>query len=262
MLMGQMMRRPLHVIDLLRHGAELHPAAEIVSVRTEGDIHRQGYGETLARAGQLAHGLAGLGIAPGDRVATLAWNGHRHFELYYGLAGMGAACHTINSRLSAEQMLYIIGHAEDRALCFDLTFLPILEGLAPQLPDDLRLICMTDRAHMPQSALRLLCYEELLVGHDAAYPWPEFDENAACGLCYTSGTTGPPKGALYSDRSSVLHAFSIAIALRDVCARARGSCPSCRSCTSTPGGCPMQRRSSGPRWSCRVRRSTGRRSSG
>jgi fatty-acyl-CoA synthase len=215
MLMGQMMQRPLQVIELLRHGAELHPGAEVVSVRCEGDIHRQSYGETLARAGQLAHALAGLGIAPGDRVATLAWNGHRHFELYYGLAGMGAVCHTINPRLSAEQMLYIIGHAEDRALCFDLTFLPILEGLAPDLPEGLHLICMTDRAHMPQSALPLLCYEDLLAEQDAAYPWPELDENAACGLCYTSGTTGHPKGALYSHRSSVLHAFSIAIALRE-----------------------------------------------
>jgi len=215
MLMGQMMQRPLQVIELLRYGAELHPGAEIVSVRCEGDVHRQGYAESLARAGRLAHALRGQGVRAGDRVATLAWNGHRHFELYYGLAGMGAVCHTINPRLSPEQMLYIIGHAVDRVICFDLTFLPLVEGLAPQLPDDMVYICMTDDAHMPESALPLLCYEALLAAEDAGYPWPDLDENAACGLCYTSGTTGNPKGALYSHRSSVLHAFSVAVALGD-----------------------------------------------
>jgi len=214
MLVGQMMQRPLQVIELLRYGAERHGTGEIVSVRCEGDLHRETYAEAYVRAGQLAHGLAGLGVAAGDRVATLAWNGHRHFELYYAISGMGAACHTINPRLSAEQMLYILGHAENRVICFDLTFLTIVEGLAPHLPEDMRYVCMTDAPHMPQSDLPLICFEDLLNGADPVYPWPVLDENAACGLCYTSGTTGHPKGSLYSQRSTVLHALTICIELQ------------------------------------------------
>ncbi|MDD9741460.1 MULTISPECIES: long-chain fatty acid--CoA ligase [Marinovum] len=213
-MMGQMMQRPLQVIELLRYGAEIFPEAGLVSALCEGGRHRQSYPETLARTAQLAHGLAGLGIVPGDRVATLAWNTHRHFELYYATAGMGAVVHTINPRLSPEQMLYVIGHAGDAAICADLTFVPILEALAPQLPEGIRLIVMTDRAHMPDSPLDLICYEELLAGQPETYHWPETDENAAIGLCYTSGTTGHPKGALYSHRSTVLHAFAITLALR------------------------------------------------
>ncbi|WP_417525110.1 long-chain fatty acid--CoA ligase [Marinovum sp.] len=213
-MMGQMMQRPLQVIELLRYGAEVFPEAGIVSALCEGGRHRQSYPETLARTAQLAHGLASLGIGTGDRVATLAWNTHRHFEIYYATAGMGAVVHTINPRLSPEQMLYVIGHAGDRAICADLTFVPILEALAPQLPEGIRLIVMTDRAHMPESKLDLICYEELLDGQSERYDWPETDENAAIGLCYTSGTTGHPKGALYSHRSTVLHAFSITLALR------------------------------------------------
>ena len=140
---------------------------------------------------------------------------HRHVELYYGVSGMGAVCHTINPRLAPEQMRYIIGHAEDRVLCFDLTFVPLVEALAPQLPGDMIYICMTDAAHMPQSDLAMLCYEDLLAGEDTTFPWPEFDENAAAALCYTSGTTGDPKGTLYSHRSTVLHAMFIALALSE-----------------------------------------------
>lgn len=213
-MMGQMMQRPLQVIELLRYGAEVFPEAGIVSALCEGGRHRQSYPQTLARTAQLAHGLASLGIGTGDRVATLAWNTHRHFEIYYATAGMGAVVHTVNPRLSPEQMLYVIGHAGDRVICADLTFVPILEALAPQLPEGIRLIVMTDRAHMPESALDLICYEELLDGQPESYDWPETDENAAIGLCYTSGTTGHPKGALYSHRSTVLHAFSITLALR------------------------------------------------
>ncbi|MCC1491669.1 long-chain fatty acid--CoA ligase [Cognatishimia sp. F0-27] len=212
-MQGMMMTMPMRIIEILQYGAELHPGAEIVSVRTEGDIHRETYAEAYARAGQLAHGLAGLGIAPGDRVATLAWNGYRHFELYYAISGMGAVCHTINPRLSAEQMLYIITHAEDRVLCLDLTFVPLIEALADQLPADLKFVLMTDRAHMPDSAVDFLCYEELLDGQPAAYDWPMLDETAAAGLCYTSGTTGNPKGALFSQRSTVLHALWLSIAI-------------------------------------------------
>ena len=157
--------------------------------------------------------LAGLGISQGDRVATLAWNGYRHFELYYGISGMGAICHTINPRLPAEQLLYILGHAEDRVLFLDTTFVPLAEALADHLPKGLTLVVMTDRAHMPDSTLDLLCYEELLEGQPAEYDWPDLPEDTAASLCYTSGTTGHPKGALYSHRSTVLHAFYIAISV-------------------------------------------------
>ncbi|MGX9355444.1 long-chain-fatty-acid--CoA ligase [Roseobacteraceae bacterium S113] len=215
MLKGQMMGQPLQVIELLRYGAESFPQAEIVSLRCEGDIHRESYADAYERAGQLAQALGRLGITSGDRVATLAWNGHRHFELYYGVSGMGAVIHTMNPRLSPEQMLYIIGHAQDKAICFDLTFLPIIEGLRAHLPDDMVFICMTDRAHMPESAVDLLCYEDLLAAEEGAMTWPVLDENAATGLCYTSGTTGNPKGALYSHRSTVLHAMSVALVLRE-----------------------------------------------
>jgi acyl-CoA synthetase (AMP-forming)/AMP-acid ligase II len=212
-MQGMMMNMPLRIIDILQFAAVSHPGAEIVSVRTEGDIHRETYAESYARAGQLAHGLAALGVQGGDRVATLAWNGYRHFELYYAISGMGAVCHTINPRLSAEQMLYIIGHAEDKVLCIDLTFVPILEALADQLPTGLTLVAMTDRAHMPDSALDLLCYEELLAGQPETFDWPVVPEDTAAGLCYTSGTTGHPKGALYSHRSTVLHALFVAISV-------------------------------------------------
>ncbi|MGR3270669.1 long-chain fatty acid--CoA ligase [Thalassococcus profundi] len=214
-MQGMMMNQPLSIIEILRYAAEAHPGGEVVSVRTEGDLHRESYAEAYARAAQLAHGLTGLEIAQGDRVATLAWNGHRHFELYYGVSGMGAVCHTINPRLSAEQMLYIIHHAGDRVLCFDTTFLPIVEGIADQLPKGLHLVAMTDRAHMPESPLNLLCYEELLDGQDTTFDWPQLPEDTAAALCYTSGTTGNPKGALYTHRSTVLHAMGESIALKD-----------------------------------------------
>ena len=212
-MQGLMMNRPLAIIDVLAYGAEAHPGAGIVSVRTEGDIHRETYAEAYARAAQLAHGLAGIGVGQGDRVATLAWNGYRHFELYFAISGMGAVCHTINPRLSAEQMLYIIGHAGDSVLCLDLTFVPLIEALATHLPEGLKLVLMTDRAHMPDSAIPFLCYEDLLDGQPTTYDWPELPEDTAAALCYTSGTTGNPKGALYSHRSTVLHAMSIAITI-------------------------------------------------
>lgn len=210
---AMMMNRPLSVIEGLRYAAESHGDGEIVSVRTEGDLHRQSYAKTFARTGQLAHGLDALGVGQGDRVATLAWNGYRHFELYYAISGMGAVCHTINPRLSAEQMLYIMGHAEDRVLFVDVTFIPILEALADQLPRDLELVAMTDAAHMPDSKLDLICYEDILADHPAEYDWPVLPENTAAGLCYTSGTTGNPKGSLYSHRSTVLHALFVAVTL-------------------------------------------------
>ncbi|KMK66055.1 long-chain-fatty-acid--CoA ligase [Puniceibacterium sp. IMCC21224] len=212
-MQGLMMNQPLSIIEILRYASSAHPGAGIVSVRTEGDIHRETYFEAYQRAARLAHGMAALGINGGDRVATLAWNGYRHFELYYALSGMGAICHTINPRLSAEQMLYILGHAQDRILCFDTTFAPMIEAMKDQLPKGLRLVAMTDRAHMPETSLDLLCYEVLLDGQPDSYDWPTLPEETAAALCYTSGTTGHPKGALYSHRSTVLHAMTVAITL-------------------------------------------------
>jgi len=208
-MQGLMMHRDLKVIDILRHAAEVHPGEGIVSARVEGDLHRQSYPQTLARGAQLAHALTGLGIRTGDRVATLAWNGHRHVELYYATAGLGAVCPTINPRLSREQLLYIIAHAQDRLLCVDADLLPLVEGLAPDLPEGLRLVVLADRAHMPETALDALCYEEMLAAQPTEYDWPDLPEDTACGLCYTSGTTGHPKGALYSHRSTVLHAMQV-----------------------------------------------------
>ena len=208
-MQGQMMHRDLRIIDILTHAAEAHGDQGIVSARVEGDIHRQSYGQTLARVARLAHALEGLRVGRGDRIGTLAWNGYRHFELYYAVAGMGAVCHTINPRLSREQLLYIIHHAGDRVLFLDLTFVPLVEALVPDLPQGLRFVLMTDRAHMPETTLDALCYEELLDGQPESHEWPEFPEETASGLCYTSGTTGNPKGALYSHRSTLLHAMQV-----------------------------------------------------
>ncbi|SFE83754.1 long-chain-fatty-acid--CoA ligase [Roseivivax sediminis] len=219
---GMMMHQPLSILEILRYAAGAHPGGEVVSARVEGDLHRESYAGAWRRAAQLAHGLAGLGIGRGDRVATLAWNGYRHFELYYGVSGMGAVCHTINPRLSAEQMLYILGHAGDRVLCVDLTFVPLVEKLADHLPPGLTLVALCAREDLPESRLELLAYEDLLAGQPENYDWPDLPEDTAAGLCYTSGTTGNPKGALYTHRSSVLHAMTVSICLsKSLCEGAR-----------------------------------------
>ncbi|WP_348524741.1 long-chain fatty acid--CoA ligase [Paracoccus marinaquae] len=207
-----MMNRPLLQSGLLDYAADIYPAAEIVSRRVEGDTHRESYVEARARTVQLSFALEDLGIRIGDRVATLAWNGYRHFELYYAISGIGAVCHTINPRLSAEQMIYIVHHAADKILFTDATFVPLLEKLKDHLPS-LRYVVMTDRAHMPENSLDALCYEDLLAGQATARDWPDLPETTASGMCYTSGTTGDPKGALYTHRSNVLHAVSIALSL-------------------------------------------------
>ncbi len=205
---GQMMQRPLLVSSLIEYGKDFHPRGEVVSRRVEGDIHRYTYADAYQRICQLANGLQAFGIKPGDRVATLAWNGYRHFEIYYGLQGMGAVCHTINPRLPADQFDYVINHAEDNVLFTDLTFVPLLEKYQPILPAGIKIVVMIDKDQMPTTCLpNVFCYEDLLAGQSTQIDWPEFDENTACALCYTSGTTGNPKGALYSHRSTVLHAL-------------------------------------------------------
>ncbi|MDQ2821462.1 MAG: 3-(methylthio)propionyl-CoA ligase [Pseudomonadota bacterium] len=214
---GQMMDQPLLISTILTFAARHYPATEIVSRRVEADLqqgalHRYTYRDCEERARRLAHVLGGLGVAIGERVATLAWNGYRHLELYYAVSGSGAVLHTINPRLHAEQIAYIVNHADDQYLFFDLTFLPLVEAVAVHCPGVKGFVLMSDRAHMPQSTAipHLLCYEDLLAASSSDYTWPDFDETAAASLCYTSGTTGNPKGALYSHRSTVLHAYAAA----------------------------------------------------
>ena len=212
-LMGQMMAMPLLISSLIKHAARHAGDTEIVSKRVEGDMHRYNWRAAEKRARQLAQALARLGCQAGDRIATLAWNGYRHLEIYYGSSGSELVCHTITPRLFPEQVAWITNDAQDLVLCFDLSFLPLVEQLATQMPSIKHFVLMTDRAHMPaQTSLAgLLCYEELLEAEDGVYQWPEFDENTASSICYTSGTTGHPKGAVYSHRSSVLHAFGSAL---------------------------------------------------
>ncbi|HZZ93681.1 MAG TPA: 3-(methylthio)propionyl-CoA ligase [Usitatibacter sp.] len=209
---GLMMDEPLLVSSLLEHADRNHADTEIVSRTCEGAIHRYTYREAHRRSKRLANALARLGVRAADRVGTLAWNGYRHFELYYAVSGMGAVIHTINPRLFPEQIGYIVNHAEDAYVAFDLTFAPLVEKLAAACPKVRGWIAMTDRAHMPKVGVpNLLCYEELLAEESDEYAWPSFDENTASGLCYTSGTTGNPKGVLFSHRSSVLHAYAISL---------------------------------------------------
>jgi 3-(methylthio)propionyl---CoA ligase len=202
---------PLLVSSLIAHAARYFGTAEIVSRRIEGDVHRYTYRDCEQRAKQLAQGLIALGVTPGERVATLAWTGYRHLETYYGTTGFGAVCHTINPRLFPEQIAFIINHASDRYVLFDITFAPLVDQLAPQCPQVRGWIALTDDAHLPDMRTPVTSYEALLAPHNGAYDWPRFDEQSASYLCYTSGTTGHPKGALYTHRSTVLHAFGASL---------------------------------------------------
>ena len=208
---GQMMQMPLSISSLIRHAARHAGDVEVVSQRVEGGLHRCNYVELERRARQVAQALARLGCEAGDRIGTLAWNTYRHFELYYGVSGMGAVLHTVNPRLFPEQIDYIVNHAEDQYLFFDITFVPIIEKLAPQLKTVKKFVALTDAAHMPKDAKipNLVCYEDLIAAESDEYTWPEFDERTASSLCYTSGTTGNPKGVLYSHRSTVLHSYAV-----------------------------------------------------
>jgi 3-(methylthio)propionyl---CoA ligase len=215
MLRGLMMDMPLLVSSLIEHAGLYHGDTEIVSRTIEGPghdgagaVHRYTYADARKRAKQLAQALARLGVREGDRVGTLAWNGYRHYELYFGVSGMGAVIHTINPRLFPEQLTYIVNHAEDAYVFFDLSFAPLVEKLAPQCKGVKGWVAMTDRAHMPAASIpKLLCYEELMAKEDGDYDWPQLDERTAAGLCYSSGTTGSPKGVLYTHRSTILHAY-------------------------------------------------------
>jgi len=212
-MLGNMMQLPLLISSLIVHAERHHGDREVVSRRVEGDIHRTTYREIAARSRRVANALAALGVQGGERVATLAWNGYRHMELYYGVSGSGRVLHTLNPRLHPDQVTYIADHAEDQVLFFDMTFWPLIQAVAPRTKTVKHWVAMTDRAHMPppEQAAKvpgLLCYEELLEAASSQYAWPVFDENTASSLCYTSGTTGNPKGVLYSHRSTVLHTMA------------------------------------------------------
>ncbi|WP_245586160.1 3-(methylthio)propionyl-CoA ligase [Solimonas soli] len=208
-ILGQMMERPLLLSSLLRHAERYHADTEIVSRTLEGGLHRYGYAAAASRARRLAKALERLGLQRGERAATLAWNGYRHFELYYAISGGGAVLHTVNPRLFPEQIAWIINDAEDQLLFFDLSFAKLIEQLAPRCTTVRHWVALCDAAHRPDIAVPgLLCYEDLLAAEHDDYEWPEFDERCASALCYTSGTTGNPKGVLYSHRSMLLHGYA------------------------------------------------------
>lgn len=212
-MLGNMMNSPLLISALLKHAERHHGEQLVVSRRVEGDIHRYTYRDMAVRCRRLANALAGLGMRPEDRIATLAWNGYRHLELYYAISGSGAIIHTINPRLHPDQVAWIVNHAQDKILFCDLSFLPIIEDIVQYTDTVKAFVVMTDRENMPvaTSIPNLLCYEDLVDAADDRFDWPEFDENTASSLCYTSGTTGNPKGVLYSHRSTLLHSYGAAL---------------------------------------------------
>ena len=208
-MLGNMMDQPLLISGLIEHAERANPNSEIVSRRCEGDIHRYTMKDAAKRSKKAANALLKLGAQPSDRIATLAWNNYRHFELYFGVSGIGSVLHTINPRLFPEQLVYIINHAEDRWVFVDLSFVPLLESIQEQIPHVEGFVIMTDEATMPETSLNnVFCYESLIADASDQIEWPTFDENTAASLCYTSGTTGHPKGVLYSHRSTVIHALS------------------------------------------------------
>ena len=213
LLAGQMMQIPLLISHLITHAARHSGDTEIVSRRVEGDLHRTTWAEAELRARKLAQALARLGCQPGDRVGTLAWNGYRHLEIYYATSGSGLVCHTVNPRLFPQQIAWIINDAEDRVLCFDLNLLPLVEQLVADVPKVKHFVLMADKDRLPAETKipNLVCYEDLVAAEVGDYTWPTFDENTASSICYTSGTTGDPKGAVYTHRSTLLHSFASAL---------------------------------------------------
>ena len=211
-MLGNMMSQPLLISSILSHAEKVHSHSEIVTRTVEGPIHRYTYKDAAKRTKKTANALTKLGVKQGDRIASLAWNTYRHYEIYYAVSSMGAVMHTINPRLFAEQIIYIANHAEDKLLFLDLTFVPLVEALQDKLESIENYIIMTDRAHMPDTTLpNVICCEELIADEADTFEWLQFDENTAAGLCYTSGTTGNPKGALYSHRATVLHTYAAAL---------------------------------------------------
>ena len=208
-MLGNMMTEPLLISGILEHAIQNNSKTEIVSKRIEGDIHRYSILDAAKRSKQLANALVNLGVKEGDVLGTMAVNGYRHFELYFGISGIGAVLHTLNPRLFPEQIDFIVNHAEDKYLFIDLPFIPIIEAVAKNLKNVKGFIVLCDRENLPKDSKleNLMCYEELIKDESEEFDWPTFDENTASSLCYTSGTTGNPKGVLYSHRSTILHAW-------------------------------------------------------
>ncbi|MCH8101482.1 MAG: AMP-binding protein, partial [Proteobacteria bacterium] len=208
-MQGLMMNTPLLISAIAEHGSRFHGDREIVSVTGDNPRHRYTFRQAIDRSRQLANALDKLGLDRGDRVATLAWNDYRHLEIYYAVSGAGYVCHTVNPRLFPDQLIFIINHAEDRWIFVDAMFVPLLEKISEHIKDVEGFVVLTDAAHMPETSLpNVICYETLIADESAEYAWPDLDENSASALCYTSGTTGDPKGVLYSHRSTILHAYA------------------------------------------------------
>lgn len=212
-MLGLMQDQPLLISSLIDFAERHHGDAEIVSRRVEGDIHRYTWRDVAARSRQVAHALDGMSLLFSDRVATLAWNGYRHLELYFGVSGSGRVLHTINPRLHPDQIAWIANHAEDQVLCFDATFLPLVQAVHARCPSIRQYVMLCEPGKLPADTgiPNLVGYEDWIGGQSTQYTWPSFDENSASSMCYTSGTTGNPKAALYSHRSTILHAYAAAL---------------------------------------------------
>ncbi|MFC9493506.1 3-(methylthio)propionyl-CoA ligase [Streptomyces sp. NPDC056982] len=213
---GLMMHQQLLVSSLLTHAERHHATTEVVSARCEGDIHRYTFRDMARRSRQVAQAVEAMGVRPGDRAATLAWNGYRHVELYYGVSGAGSVLHTLNPRLHPDQLVWIINNADDSVLFFDLTFVDLIREIAPRVPGVRKFVLLSDAEHLAASwpaddDVEVEAYEDLVAAQDGRYTWPVLDEQQAASLCYTSGTTGHPKGVLYSHRSTVLHSYGVAL---------------------------------------------------
>jgi acyl-CoA synthetase (AMP-forming)/AMP-acid ligase II len=212
-MLGLMQSQPLLISGLIDHAERHHGEAEVVSRRVEGDIHRSTWAGVARRSRQVAHALDAMNLLFSDRVATLAWNGYRHLELYFGVSGSGRVLHTINPRLHPDQIAWIANHAEDQVLCFDMSFLPLVQAVHARCPMIRQYVALCDADKLPADSgiPNLVSYEDWIGGQPTAYEWPTFDENSASSMCYTSGTTGNPKAALYSHRSTTLHAYAAAL---------------------------------------------------
>ncbi len=212
-MLGLMQQQSLLISSLIEFAEKHHGDSEIVSRRVEGDIHRSTWADVAQRARQVANALDATKTPAGARIATLAWNGYRHLELYFGVSGSGRVLHTLNPRLHPEQLAWIVNHAEDQVLCFDMSFLPLVQAIHAKCPTITQFVALCDANQLPGDSgiPHLVSYEAWIGAQAATYDWPQLDENTACSLCYTSGTTGNPKGALYSHRSTVLHAYAAAL---------------------------------------------------